>query len=106
MDIIKLTRGSKGANRFRAYRVFIDDEFVGKIKRKETLSFEVSEGKHKIQCKIDWQGSNELIIDSIKSPIHLMVNAKTAGESATRSLIPIDGRDKYLTLIQLDEQTN
>ncbi|WP_413480022.1 hypothetical protein [Carnobacterium maltaromaticum] len=102
MGKLKLTRGFKGANAFRAYKVFIDDELVGKIKRKQTLEFEVPRGTHKIHCKIDWENSNELIVDIVDKPILLEVNAKSAIESAARSLIPLDGKDKYLILMQVN----
>jgi hypothetical protein len=101
MGKVKLTRGSKGANKLRSYTIFIDGDLVGKIKRNQTLEFDVSEGTHTVQCKIDWEKSNELTIEVTDQPIELEVNAKNAVESAVRSFLPIDGRNKYLILSQV-----
>ena len=100
MAIIRLERGTKGANMFRKFEVFIDSECVGKIKRGETLEFSVPEGRHTVYCKIDWEQSNILTVDIPAAGVDLLVNSKGAFESAFRSLIPGDGRDKYLILIQ------
>ncbi|WP_373756438.1 hypothetical protein [Streptococcus ferus] len=101
MATIKLERGTKGANMFRKFKVFIDNEYVGKIKRGQELEFQVSEGQHEVYCKIDWEQSNIITVDvSATAVADLLVNSKGAIESAFRSLIPTDGRDKYLVLIQ------
>ncbi|MFC3931499.1 hypothetical protein ACVR0S_08070 [Streptococcus dentapri] len=100
MATIKLERGTKGANMFRKFKVFIDDDCVGKIKRGERLEFSVPEGTHKIYCKIDWEQSNTLTVNAPAEGVDLLVNSKGASESSFRSLIPVDGRDKYLVLIQ------
>ncbi|MGT2737487.1 hypothetical protein ACVRXS_10195 [Streptococcus orisratti] len=100
MATIKLERGTKGANMFRKFKVFIDNEYVGKIKRGQELEFQVSEGQHEVYCKIDWEQSNVLTVDIPDAGVDLLVNSKGAVESAFRSLIPTDGRDKYLVLIQ------
>ena len=42
----------------RAYKVFIDAVEVGNIKNGETKQYELSEGAHTLQLKIDWCSSN------------------------------------------------
>lgn len=41
-------------------------------------------------------------VDIVDKPILLEVNAKSAIESAARSLIPLDGKDKYLIIMQVN----
>ncbi|MGT2949674.1 hypothetical protein [Streptococcus devriesei] len=98
MAAIRLERGTKGANMFRKFKVFIDDECVGKIKRGGKLEFPVAEGMHEVYCQIDWEQSNKIAVEVPAAGVDLLVNSKGLRESAERSLDPDDGGDKYLTL--------
>lgn len=100
MATITLTRGSKGANILRKFKVFIDDEYVGKIKRNGTLHFDVPEGLHKVYCRIDWEGSNVLEVEVPGEGIQLEVNSKGFIGSFYALLNVFDGFDKYLVLEQ------
>lgn len=52
MAVIRLERGTKGANMFRKFKVFIDNECVGKIKRGQELELQISEDVPDSYCKI------------------------------------------------------
>jgi hypothetical protein len=47
----------------RTYKVFIDDQAVGAIRRKETKTFEVPPGKHQIHLEIDWCSSRRVSVE-------------------------------------------
>jgi hypothetical protein len=47
----------------RTYKVFIDDRAVGAIRRKETKTFEVAPGKHRIHLEIDWCSSRRVSVE-------------------------------------------
>jgi hypothetical protein len=47
----------------RTYKVFIDDQVVGAIRRKETKTFEVSPGRHRIHLEIDWCSSRRVSVE-------------------------------------------
>jgi hypothetical protein len=47
----------------RTYKVFIDDQAVGAIRRKETKTFEVSPGKHQIHLEVDWCSSRTVSVE-------------------------------------------
>lgn len=47
----------------RTYKVFIDDQVVGAIRRKETKTFEVSPGRHRIHLEIDWCSSRSVSVE-------------------------------------------
>lgn len=55
---------ARAANRWvdrgRAYKVFINGETVGEVRRGESRSFEVPPGRHQLRLKIDWTSSNTL----------------------------------------------
>ena len=58
--MIKINRSTSYADKIRAYKIILDNECLGEIKRKETREFEVTEGKHTIYLKIDWCKSNKI----------------------------------------------
>lgn len=100
MTTVRLTRGFHEANMFRKFKVYIDGDLVGMIKRQQTLEFDISPGYHEMQCKIDWESSNLLRFELGMDGIEWQVDSKGLIESVFRSLYPLDGRDKYLVLYQ------
>ena len=44
-------------DRIRAYKVFVDGEFVGKLGNDSSAQFPVEPGEHEIQLRIDWARS-------------------------------------------------
>lgn len=57
MTTIQITRPSEWQNRFRKYKVYIDNEHVGTLANGETKDFFPTEGEHTIQVKMSWYGS-------------------------------------------------
>ena len=55
IQVRRIDRGTR--DRFRAYKVLIDDQTVGRLKRRESAQFELSPGLHVIQVAIDWKRS-------------------------------------------------
>lgn len=51
---IRINRTVSYADRLRAYRVFVDGQFAGKIGAGKSLDLAVSPGEHTIVVKIDW----------------------------------------------------
>lgn len=47
-------------DRARAYKVLLDGEEVGKVKRGQTVTVDAAPGAHKLQLKIDWARSPTL----------------------------------------------
>lgn len=66
MPFIKIHRETQFADALRAYKIFIDGEKRGEIRRNSTEDFFVTEGMHRISLKIDWCGSREIEF-SVKS---------------------------------------
>lgn len=58
MPQIEIIRSSEYANRLREIKILIDNQQVGSIANGKTTIFEVAEGNHAIQAKIDWGRSN------------------------------------------------
>jgi len=60
MPFVKIHREKQFADAARAYRIFVDGEQKGEIRRDSTEDFFVSEDTHRIHLKIDWCGSAEI----------------------------------------------
>lgn len=60
--MIKITiiRPKEKANRFRKFKIIVDGHCVCRIKNEETKEILLDAGKHVIEAKIDWCGSNTL----------------------------------------------
>lgn len=54
MAKLELFRVSEYTNRVRDIKVLIDGEQIGVISNGTTKTFDIPEGNHKIQVKIDW----------------------------------------------------
>ncbi len=56
--IRRLESGNR--DRLRAYKVFIDEREVGRLKRGESATFDLSPGSHTVQVAIDWKRSSSV----------------------------------------------
>ena len=63
MGKIKINRSSEWTNKLRKINLYIDDVKIDCIEDGELKTYEVEDGNHSIQAKIDWCGSNKLNID-------------------------------------------
>jgi hypothetical protein len=64
MPTITITRDRPlRRDRLRRYRVLIDGEPAGWIRRGTTEGFEVTPGQHVVQMRIDWCGSPPLTLE-------------------------------------------
>lgn len=57
MATVKLIRTSAWGDKFRSYKIRLDDADVGTIKQGDTWTHQCSTGQHSIQLKIDWCSS-------------------------------------------------
>lgn len=71
--MIVLSRGRAFHDKFRKYKVFIDDKHVANIRESEDISIEVKPGKHKVCLKIDWCSSNTIEIE-VEEGTDLLLN--------------------------------
>jgi hypothetical protein len=55
-------RANAYQDRARAYKVMLDGQEVGRVKRGESVSFDAAPGAHQLQMKIDWATSEPLDI--------------------------------------------
>lgn len=77
--MIRITRVSASKDILRAYKIFIDGRYRGRIWRNQIKEFEVGKGKHTVRAKIDWGGSNELCIDVNDSVVDIEVGNSVVG---------------------------
>lgn len=60
MGTLIIERNSEWNNKARCFKVFVDDQEVGKIGEKDILRLELEKGSHEVQAKIDWCTSRNL----------------------------------------------
>jgi hypothetical protein len=63
MAKINIQRTSEYNNRLRDYQIYIDNKKTGTIGNGEQKSFEIDEGTHIIEAKIDWCGSPKVTLE-------------------------------------------
>ena len=69
MGTIKLRRVSRIVDIFRSYKIYLDDEYVGKVRHKGEAVIDVPEGTHSFMLKIDWCASNVVTFDMGKEEL-------------------------------------
>jgi hypothetical protein len=69
MAKIIVKRNSQWINKIRDIGIFINGELVGAIKDGKTQQYEVKSGEHEIYAKIDWCGSQKILIDAADNEI-------------------------------------
>jgi len=60
---IIVRRKGEWMNRLRNYKIFIDGTQAGSVSNGNAQEFQVEPGMHKVRCKVDWCGSEEMNVD-------------------------------------------
>ncbi len=77
---IQISRTSQWANSARSIKLFIDDQNSGSVKDGEVKSFQVLEGTHKVQAKIDWAKTKPVFVKcKIGNTVFLEVGSPLKG---------------------------
>ncbi len=63
MGTIKIIRKSQMANRYRKINLYINNEWVCHIAHGEERILELAPGKYNIKAKIDWTGSETVLVE-------------------------------------------
>ncbi len=101
MNSILITRESRlWINRFRSYKILIDNKVVGTLTDGESKEFSVTPGEHSIQAKIDWGTSPRLCISGDQSMLKL--HCGTNANPITALFYAIAGWGNYLWLSRDD----
>lgn len=97
--LIRITRTSQYANKFRAYSIRIDGVKTGKIKDGETFTHAVAPGKHIVQARIDWCRTKPIQV-AVESggQVNLEVGCYTAGWRLVFALFDVIWPGRWLFL--------
>lgn len=68
---ITVTRKTSYADRLRAYKVVIDGEAVGAVRARKSVTIPVAPGKHSLEIRIDWCGSERIDFE-VRSGEHVL----------------------------------
>ncbi len=77
--MILLNRAAQLADMLRAYKIIVDGQQVGTIRRGRQVRVDVAPGRHSIWLRIDWTESNKLDFVSDGSPLELECGSNFAG---------------------------
>jgi hypothetical protein len=99
--VLQVERDKSMTDALRAYKVIVDGETVGKVRRAKSLSVDVAPGPHEVWMKIDWTKSApvELELQPGEKVTLICSPNRSALASPGRSLkkITID-KDSYIRL--------
>jgi len=101
MPTVIVTRDSGYADRFRSYKIYIDESKVGCVKNGGRFECQVPVGEHTICCKIDWARSNKIAFRLDSDAVEKQFNAKSAlrGGNVLLSFLYITiWTDRYIEL--------
>ncbi len=94
---IKRKSSITGSDVMRAYKIFIDDKEVGSIKSGKTESFELSNGEHSIQLKIDWCSSRKVGFNITDNETTQM-ECYTSGGGLFSGINALVNKNNYITI--------
>lgn len=100
---VKISRDNYYADKFRSYKILVDDRVVGELNSNSESTFYVQD-KSQIRLKIDWCYSNTITLDKehIQSNnLYLKASSNIRGWKMAAVFYFITfGRKSYLTLKQ------
>ena len=101
---LTIRRTTSYADRMRKYIVILDDQTIGTLSAKETITVDVSTRSHRLVIKIDWCSSNLVNFDCIEGDdIAFDCGSNLGGFRIFSSLLYITFlRHKYLWLRRLN----
>lgn len=89
-------------DRNRRYKVLIDGQVVGKLRKNQSESYGVTSGEHQVRVKIDFVKSNSL---TVSVPVGQTLNLNCRGHGSLVALFNTLFRwNKYLDLEQVSEK--
>ncbi|MDQ0230184.1 hypothetical protein [Metabacillus malikii] len=100
--MINIQREASWSDKFRSYKVIVNEEEVGTIRQKETFQYPLKPGIHTLYLKIDWCRSEKFEFE-IKEDETL--NFQCGGLNGYQAFINLwyitFGRNKYLWMKQI-----
>ncbi len=101
MRKITIIRPKQWADRVRAYRLYVDGQPVGKIKRDEAVSLEIADDAQVFEAKVDWCSGPPVSLKGLSDGAQINVR-NTFSHKLWIPFIPlwysIFKRDQYLTI--------
>ena len=87
MATLILSRTSQLANRFRKIKVFDGDKLIAELDDGQTKEIELKHGEHSLSAKVDWLGSQELVIELKKETASKVEIGCYAGTNTTQHVL-------------------
>jgi hypothetical protein len=87
--MIRLKRRAEWADLLRSYKIIVDGNVMGTIRRGQEVTLEVEPGQHFMWLRIDWTGSNGISFVHDGSTLELECGSNFAGWKAFGAFKPM-----------------
>ena len=99
--VIHVERDKSMSDALRSYKVIVDGETAGKVRRGKSVSVDVAPGPHEVWMKIDWTKSASVALDLQPGEEATLICApnRSAAAGEGRALASVTtGKDSYIRL--------
>jgi predicted molibdopterin-dependent oxidoreductase YjgC len=97
--VIQVRRDGSMRDALRAYKVVVDGETRGKIKRGKSISIDVEPGAHEVHMKLDWTKSSSVDLSLAEGEEARLVCSPSKSAAAITTVADATiGKDSYITL--------
>jgi len=79
MTKLILRRDTGWADKLRTYHIFLDGTKIYKLKEGAEFTYEIEEGHHVVEAKIDWCGSRPFHFDAHSDDVYVSVMSALRG---------------------------
>jgi hypothetical protein len=93
-------------DRFRSYKVLVDEIEVREISDGETLEIPVSPGSHTLRLKIDWTGSRKVEFSIGEGETKTFSSCPFRGPAIIAGLRSFFQRDRWILLKDEDDEAS
>ena len=77
--MIRIKRDSGYADRIRAYKIVLNGNVIGKIKKGQIVELDLPPGNHQLYIKIDWCRSNSVDFETDGSLVEFVCGSNLRG---------------------------
>jgi hypothetical protein len=99
MVTITVHRDRGWADKLRKYQILLDGVEIGRLAEGNMLVHQVGEGRHVVEAKVDWCGSQPLSFEANADDVSITVKSALRGWRVfLAGFYPIFNRRGYLTL--------
>jgi hypothetical protein len=94
--VIHVERDKSLTDAMRAYKVIVDGETAGKVRRGKNVSVDVAPGPHEVWMKVDWTKSGSIELDLQPGEEATLICSPNRGVASVEAVTL--NKDSYISL--------